>query len=97
MDSTVTGEGNWTNVSDTGLWEVDGETGSKYGATKTFALKFPKKYIGSDGTQVGLLGGNAPFDRISPIPRILESNIDINATEDGKLNVSLKVEAQTKE
>ena len=97
MGTNVTGTENWTGVADAGIWEVDGETGKSYGATKTFALKFPAKYIGTDGTEVGINGGHAPFDRISPIPRILAADVDLRTAEDGKLNVSFKVEAQTKE
>lgn len=97
IGTNVTGTGNWTGVADAGIWEVDGETGRSYDATKTFALRFPAKYVGTDGTEVGINGGNAPFDRISPIPRILEADVDIRTAEDGKLNVNFKVEAQTKE
>lgn len=97
IGTNVTGVENWTNVADGGIWVEEGETGKNYDATKTFALKFPAKYVGTDGTQVGINGGNAPFDRISPIPRILDADVDIRTAADGKLNVNFKVEAQTKE
>lgn len=93
---TVDANGNWHGVSNTLVWADANENGD-YAATKTFALKFPAKYVGTDGTQVGINGGNAPFDRISPIPRILAADVDLRTAEDGKLNVSFKVEAQTKE
>lgn len=93
---TVDANGNWKGTSNTLIWAEANEDGS-YDDTKTYTLKFPAKYVGTDGTQVGINGGNAPFDRISPIPRILAADVDLRTTEDGKLNVSFKVEAQTKE
>ena len=59
-------------------------------------LKYPNKYIGNDGTQVGLYGGLYPFGRIPSTPRIVESSIDTKTSVDGKLKVSIKAEAQTK-
>ena len=93
---TIDANGNWRGVSNALVWAEANEDGD-YAATKTFALKFPAKYVGTDGTEVGINGGNAPFDRISPIPRILAADVDLRTAEDGKLNVSFKVEAQTKE
>lgn len=92
----VDAEGNWQGLSNADIWADTNEDGN-YSDTKTFALKFPQNYIGTDGTEVGINGGNAPFDRISPIPRILAADVDLRTAEDGKLNVSFKVEAQTKE
>ena len=93
---TIDANGNWKGVSNTLVWAEANENGD-YAATKTFALKFPAKYVGTDGTEVGINGGHAPFDRISPIPRILAADVDLRTAEDGKLNVNFKVEAQTKE
>lgn len=93
---TIDANGNWRGVSNTLVWAEANENGD-YAATKTFALKFPAKYVGTDGTEVGINGGHAPFDRISPIPRILAADVDLRTAEDGKLNVNFKVEAQTKE
>ena len=96
MGAYIVGENNWTGMTNDAIWSETDEDGS-YGATKTFALRFPAKYVGTDGTEVGINGGHAPFDRISPIPRILAADVDLRTAEDGKLNVSFKVEAQTKE
>lgn len=87
---------NWTNVANAGVWAAEGEDGS-YAENKTFELKYPDKYIGSDGTQVGLHGGDYPWNKIPSTPRIVESNIDTKTSADGKLKVNIKVEAQTKE
>lgn len=92
----LSGVGNWEGVSADAIWAVEGEDGT-YAATKSFALLHPELYVGSDGTEIGINGGNAPFNRISPIPRILDADVDIRTAADGKLNVNFKVEAQTKE
>ena len=89
-------DNNWTGIAGAGIWAEDGEDGS-YAENKTFELKYPQRYIGTDGTQVGLHGGNYPWNKIPSIPRITESNIDTKTSADGKLKVSIKVEAQTKD
>ena len=94
--NNVTTEGCWTEAEIAAIF-TDASQGFAYSATNDFKLRFPKKYVGTDGTEVGINGGNAPFDRISPIPRILSSDIDIRTTNEGKLKVNLKVQAQTKE
>ena len=94
VGSNVTGTGNWTNVNLDGIFT---NASAEYTPTNNFTLCFPKKFVGTDGTEVGINGGVAPFDRISPIPRILSSNIDLRTSDEGKLNVSIQVEAQTQE
>lgn len=89
-------DNNWTSVANAGVWAAEGEDGS-YAEDKTFELKYPNKYIGTDGTQVGLHGGNYPWNKIPSMPRIVESNIDTRTSVDGKLKVNIKVEAQTKD
>lgn len=87
---------NWTDVAAAGIFAADGEDGT-YAADKTFELKYPDKYIGTDGTQVGLHGGNYPWNKIPCIPRITESDIDTRTSADGKLKIYIKAEAQTKD
>ena len=89
-------ENNWFNIDNEVLWAVEGEDGS-YGPTKTYELKFPKKYVGTDGTVVGPAGGQYPWNVVPSLPRVISSDIDARVAADGKLKVSLKVEAQTKE
>mgnify|MGYP000018269034 FL=1 len=48
------------------------------------------KYIGTDGTQVGIYGGSNPFNTILTIPTIVSKNI-APKTENGKLKVSITV------
>lgn len=87
---------NWTGVADAGIWAEEDADGS-YAEDKTFELKYPEKYVGTDGTQIGLHGGLYPWNKIPCTPRIVESNIDTKTSAEGKLKVSIKVEAQTKE
>lgn len=94
IGTNITGENNWVNIVTSGIFEPN--NGLIYSATNDFILRFPLKYVGIDGTQVGINGGSYPFNRLSSVPRILQSDIDLTTTEDKKLNVSIKVEAQTK-
>lgn len=87
---------NWTGIANAGVYAAEGEDGT-YAEDKTFELKYPKKYVGTDGTEIGLYGGNYPWNKIPCTPRIMESNIDTKTSADGKLKVSIKVEAQTKD
>ena len=91
-----TSEGNWFSVPDEGIYAVEGEDGS-YSPTKTYEIKYPARYVGTDGTVVGLQGGKYPWNIIPSTPRILSSNIDTTTSADGKLKVNITVEAQTKE
>lgn len=94
MASPVTADNNWMNIANNGIFEAENEDGS-YGIGKTYALKYPKKYIGTDGTEVGLNGGTYKWNPTPCLPRITSSEIDTRTTTDGKLKVSIKVEAQT--
>lgn len=87
---------NWTGLKNAGVWAADGEDGS-YSSSKSFELKYPAKYVGTDGTEVGLHGGLYPWNKIPCTPRITKSEIDATTSVDGKLKVSITAEAQTKE
>ena len=83
--------GRWRQVG-----HAEGEDGT-YAEDKDFALKYPNRYMGNDGTQVGLHGGAYAWNKIPVLPRITECTIDTNDVANGKLKVSIKAEAQTKE
>lgn len=52
-------------------------------------------YLGIDGTQVGMLGGDYPYSPVVSIPRITTCEVAEKATADGKLNVNIAVTAPT--
>ena len=50
-------------------------------------------YFGTDGTQVGVYGGNLPYDENPTIPQITKCNVASKSTADGKLSVDIEVKA----
>jgi len=48
-------------------------------------------YLGTDNTQVGIYGGELPFDPQPTNPRIIKANVVGQSTADGKLPVELQV------
>lgn len=52
-----------------------------------------KNWIGTDGTQVGMHGGNLPFDPAVDAPVISKFNVASKTTADGKLSVDIEVKA----
>lgn len=51
------------------------------------------QYLGTDGTEVGIYGGNLPFDPTPSNPQITKCNVAANSTADGKLSVDIEVNA----
>lgn len=51
-----------------------------------------KKYLGADGTEVGIYGGILPFDPTPTIPQITKFNVAPKTSADGKLSVDITVE-----
>ncbi|MBQ9203502.1 MAG: hypothetical protein IJ155_04585 [Prevotella sp.] len=47
--------------------------------------------LGLDGTQVGMFGGNMPFDATPTNPQITKCNVAAKSTADGKLSVDITV------
>lgn len=94
--TSTTTDGSWYNMRNQGVWADDNEDGT-YAADKTFELKYPDRYIGTDGTQIGLHGGVYAWNKTPVIPRITECTIDTDNVNNGTLKVSIKAEAQTKE
>lgn len=93
IPSTSVGENNWTNIAVNGIFtDEDGE----YDVDRKFTLKFPKLYVGTDGTEVGINGGVTPWNPIPSIPRIVSSEIDNRTDTDGIINVNITVEAQNR-
>lgn len=72
------------------------QTGNTFNYTHDYHLKNPEKYIGTDGTQVGLYGGLTPFkEKGLPFnPQITSKTIAHETDNDGNLNISVTVAAQ---
>lgn len=51
------------------------------------------KYLGGDGTQIGIYGGNIPFVAHTSNPKITKLNVASKSTADGKLSVDIEVKA----
>ena len=94
--SDLVGAGNWVNCKYAGIFE-ESMNDLAWDGVKTFKLKYPEEYVGTDGTQVGLYGGPYPYNPTPSIPQIKESHIDTTVAADGKLKVSVTVEAQTED
>lgn len=92
----TTGAGNWYSMKYAGIFEEE-MTDLEWSMTKTYKLKYPETYIGTDGTQVGLYGGHYPFNPTPTTPQITECQIDDATATDGKLKVNITVEAQTED
>ncbi len=69
---------------------------NSYSDTETYELTDDAKttYLGTDGTQVGIYGGETPFSDIPTNPQITAKSIDAKSSVDGKLKVNITVEAQ---
>ena len=63
--------------------------------SETFELTDVAKtqYLGADGTEVGIYGGNLPFDPTPSNPQITKCNVAAKSTADGKLSVDIEVNA----
>ena len=66
-----------------------------YSDTQTFELtdEAKKKYLGNDGTEVGMYGGVLPYSSTPSYPQITKMNVANKTTADGKLSVEIEVSA----
>lgn len=87
-------DNNWAGKATIGIFGED--VGNGYDSKYSYKLKEGNAsiYVGSDGKEVGLYGGDYPFSKIPSNPQILSKEIDVQTTTDGKLKVSVKIEAQ---
>lgn len=51
-----------------------------------------KKYVGSDGKELGIYGGSMPFTSKTSIPQITKCEVAPQSTKEGKLRVNIVVE-----
>lgn len=66
-----------------------------YSDSETFELTdaAKTKYLGTDGTQVGIYGGLLPYTSTPSYPQITKMNVANKTTADGKLSVEIEVSA----
>ena len=51
------------------------------------------KFLGTDGTEVGMYGGVLPYTSTPSYPQITKMNVANKTTADGKLSVEIEVSA----
>lgn len=103
----VGGHNNCTDNYDVTEWQsfenlfADGQNDLAYYLTdtttpRTWVLKEPDTYKGTDGKPCGVSGGHYPWNFTPVIPRIYSTTVD-SESEFGKLNVTIKAEAGSAE
>ena len=87
--NTYIKEGNWFGVDPANLFS-DGE-GFTYSDERTYTLSNPETYVGSDGTQVGIHGGQYPWDMTPSTPVVNNLQLQVNGAT---LNVTYDAEVR---
>ena len=72
---------NWVGVAAANVFED--AANCNYTSSRTFMLKDPETYIGNDGTQVGVHGGDFPWNKIPSTPVVKNLNATVNGTSLG--------------
>lgn len=80
-----------SNIS-TSLYAFKTFRGKTYSDTETFEFtdESKTKYIGSDGTEIGIHGGSLPYDENPVRPQLLDVTVSKNTDEDGFLSVTIQ-------
>ncbi|MBP3788607.1 MAG: hypothetical protein J6I52_03215 [Prevotella sp.] len=89
FDRLVSGGNNKTADS---VADVFGE--NKYGNTFELTDAAKETYIGTDGTQIGMQGGNYPYTTTVQYPIITKFNADAQTNKEGMLNVEIEVDGK---
>ena len=69
-------------------------TGYKNGETFELTDAAKEAYIGTDGTQMGMQGGNYPYTTTVQYPIITKFNVDAQTNKAGMLNVEMEVDGE---
>ncbi|MBQ6653553.1 MAG: hypothetical protein IJM81_09240 [Prevotella sp.] len=92
-DGCIT-EGNWVisdndraNIFDDGKY-LDNYYGSFYDGTRTYKLQDPETYVGTDGTEVGMCGGDYPWSKVPATPVVKNLKVEVDG-------MTLKVNYET--
>lgn len=92
IDNTSLFNNSQTNPN---CWYASFEEVFKNFDDQTFELTDEAKarFIGTDGTEVGIYGGVMPYDPTPSYPQITKMNVANKTTADGKLSVEIEVSA----
>ena len=66
------------------------EASADYTPTRTFELQQPETWVGTDGTQVGLHGGNG-WNKVPGVPVVKDLQLSVDGST---LNVTYEAEAR---
>lgn len=77
------------------LTEIFKSADMKYNDSQNYDLTetAKAKYLGTDGKEVGIHGGNLPYEEDPTTPQITKCNVAAKSTADGKLSVDIEVKA----
>ena len=75
---------------------LNGATEDTYSDTETYELneEAAQTYLGEDGTQIGMYGGNMPFTTDLSYPEITRFDVDSKSSTDGTLQVNVEVKTK---
>ena len=82
-----------SNKTVSSLSEVFKKWKGEWNDNETFELtdEAKTKYLGTDGTQIGIYGGDFPFESTPSNPQITNCEVAKKSTADGKLSVKITV------
>ncbi|MDD2411597.1 MAG: hypothetical protein RBS19_01665 [Bacteroidales bacterium] len=85
---------NYTNVDQASIF-VD-QSGHSFDYAHSYHLQNPETYLGTDGTEIGIYGGNFPYKEgaVPSNPHFQLNNIAPTTDGNGDLNIQIQVEAQ---
>jgi len=89
-----TGSGNWSSLDPSSI--LVSQSGVSFDYTQDYHLQSPTTYLGTDGLQIGIYGGNFPFKTgsVPQNPHIVSKTIQQSTNTSGNLNINVKVKAQ---
>lgn len=87
------GLGTFTNASPTNKVSTEAELWANNGILGALTDEAKAKFLGNDGTEVGIYGGPFPFTSVTTNPQITKCNVASRSTADGKLSIDIEVKA----
>ena len=79
IPTSVTSVNNWFGINISTFFS-DGAANANYTTTRTFTLADPDTYSGTDGTPVGVTGGDYPWYKQPEIPYVKDLKATVNGT-----------------